>query len=467
MKLFDYQEAFIENIRNAFRRNKRVVGCAITGFGKTVVACEIAIRAASLGRRVVLLVHRDEILKQFFKTFRRLGITPSIISREFHQWGQIVIAMVETFSNRVRNGRIDPDDIGLLINDEAHYGSYPKVLNKVDCHILGLTATPKMVGTQGELKDYYDDIVLGPSVRDLINLGRLVEGVTYSISHDFSHVKKQGKEYQDNALLEEFKKAKLYDGAVQKYMEICPDRKAICYCVNIKHGLDTAVQFRDAGVKKVYCIDSKDSFQLINGNFNPCDRRTLFRNFEQDDHAVLVNVGIATTGYDCPDVSCIIENFATMSITKHHQTIGRGARSHPGKKNFIIIDMGRNYLRHKYYGEHVDWAYIFRNPGEHEKRAKTEKRRDVRECNECGMVIKMQTKVCPYCGEIYSDKEIENAILQGATLKEIKNYRLQNLPVNLRKDVHRMTYPELVEFGRHMGYKPSWANIIYNKRRRR
>lgn len=467
MKLFEYQEDWIQKISQSFRRrNKRVIGQIATASGKTVMASEIAVRSSRTGRNVCILVHRREILNQFFRTLRRFNVTPGLIAQGHkpQRGHQIYIAMVETLSRRIAKGILDDLDIHFFIMDEAHWGSYPKVLDQIDCHVLGLTATPKSSGAKGELNEYYDDIVTGPSVKDLITLKRLCPGTTFSIKHDFSKVRKKRGEFEELSLIQEFKSAQLYSGAVEKYMSICPDRKAICYCVNIQHGIDTAMQFIDHG-KKTYCVDSKNAFSLVNGEMRETNRDHVFKSFEEDKDSVLVNVGIATTGYDCPDVSCIIENFATMSITKHHQVIGRGARSHESKDDFIIIDMGRNYLRHKMFGEHIDWEEIFRRPKDLEEKKET--RRDVRECNTCGMVIKMRSKVCPYCGEIYSDEDIREKLLEEGTAEEIRQYKLQNLPVYLRKDISKMSYPELVQYARLMGMSPKWPRILYAKRKQR
>lgn len=466
MKLFEFQEDWIQNISKAFRRkNKRLIAQAQCGFGKTVTACEIAIRSTRTNRNVCILVHRVEILNQFYRTFRRFGVTPGIISQGHNTRGghQIYIGMVETLNRRIAKGILDDLDIHFFIMDEAHWGAYPKILNQIDCHVLGLTATPKSSHMQKELNEMYDDIVVGPSVQDLITLKRLIPARTFSIKHDFSKVKKKGKEFEELSLIREFKEARLYGGAVEKYMDICPDRKAICYCVNIQHGIDTAMQFIEHG-KKTYCIDSKGAFSLQNGEMRETNRENVFTSFEKDKDSVLVNVGIATTGYDCPDVSCIIENFATMSITKHHQVIGRGARAHESKEDFIIIDMGRNYVRHKFFGEDIDWGEIFRQPNDQKE---VSKRKDVRECDTCGMVIKMRTKVCPYCGEIYTNEDIREKIMAEGTAEEIRQYKLQQLPVYLRKDVSKMSYSEMVQYARLMGMSPRWPNIVYAHRKKK
>jgi superfamily II DNA or RNA helicase len=186
----------------------------------------------------------------------------------------------------------------------------------------------------------------------------------------------------------------------------------------------------------------------------------MYREGELD---IICNVGIATTGTDLPDTRCIIQNFATTSLVKHVQTLGRGARASEGKDNFVVIDMGRNYIRHGEFGEDIDWAHIFNNPSEAtKKREKKEKR----ECGECGAVIRFHLQTCPYCGDFISKKEIEDKLLAGATTEEVRAYRIKHLSPHLRRPLNQLNDADLREYGRQMGYKPNWYWTIRNKLKR-
>lgn len=436
---------------------------------------EICLRANKKGKVPCILVHREEILRSTFKTLMKFGIQPELIvpGRIPHSGRPVYLGMVETFNRRMAKGILDRCHIDFFQMDEAHWGSYPKIIDQLNQKILGWTATPKSSGTGPELREQYGGIVTGIKLSELIEMNRLCPGYTYSIKHDFSKVKKKGKDYDDNSLLAEFKKAKLYDGAVKKYFELCPDTKAIFYNVNIQHSLDVMQQLRERGVKNLYHVDGQDSFKLYdNGMILAIDREQLFREFDEHKHAVMCNVGVATTGTDIPSVRTIVENFATMSITKAWQVRGRGGRTlneqqtslHGPKSHFNIIDMGRNWLRHGRYGQDIDWEEIFNNPSKADAKNKPNKR-DQRECEECTMVIPMRCKCCPYCDALYSDAEIDKFLLDGATLEEIKQHKIDTLPVHLRKDWRHMDLTELLQYGRHMGYRPTWARTVWSKKK--
>ena len=52
----------------------------------------------------------------------------------------------------------------------------------------------------------------------------------------------------------------------------------------------------------------------------------------------MVNCGILTTGFDCPDIEFVMINRATTSVALWLQMIGRAARTTETKKTFEIYD---------------------------------------------------------------------------------------------------------------------------------
>lgn len=462
MKLFDYQLEFKSAIQKAFRKEKRIVGQLPTGAGKTIVMADIICSAISKNKRPCIVVHREEIFQQTFKALRSFGVTPGIIAagHKISHGHSCYLGMVETVCRRMNKGMICSLGIDFWLMDEVHWGSYWKLIENIDTYILGLTATPKSSGAKGELNEQFGDIVCGIPVKELIQIGRLVPAKTYSIQHDFSKVKKRGRDFDESALLREFKKAKLWDGAVKEYLRLTPGQKALCYSVNVEQSKAVCEQFKEAGYKAVH----------VDGTTNSDERDAMFKMHKAGDVDILCNVGIATTGYDDPSIEVIIENYATMQLTKEVQVRGRGARCYPGKKRFTIIDMGRNYIRHgKFYdekleGDDIDWKEIFHNPS---KAITKDKKKTQRECDECGAVIKMKLQSCPYCGDFISQKEVENIMIKEGLAEEVKQYRLQTLPVTLRRHPRDMNFKELKEFAHHMGYHYKWVykmKQVYNIR---
>ena len=456
-ELFQFQLEFKNNIRRSFKNNKRVIACGHPGFGKTITFCDIARDAIAKGNVICIAAHRIEIFTQTFNQLRSFGIVPSIIVPGKHPMpgAQVYLAMVETFCRRMDKGLVEKLNINFFILDEAHLGNYAKLINELDDeYILGFTGSPKAAG-KVELKDLYDNIVCGIGVEELIALGRLVPARTFSINHDFSKVKKKGKDFDDAALMQEFKKPKLYEGAVNMYLKHAKGLKALCYCVNVEHSNATVLQFREHGIKAAH----------VDGTTDSETRDRLFEWLRDGRLDVLSNVGIATVGTDIPSVQCIIKNYATLSLVKDVQISGRGARAHDDKKDFIIIDMGRNYQRFGLFGEHIDWKRIFLNPSEAFK--KEAKVKSKRECDQCAFVMNFSMMECPNCGHKTSKEKLEKMMVVGMSADEVKEYRMNHLPVHIRIDVNRMSYQDLKDYAHFVGYSPRWVGVMMNLRNQR
>ena len=262
----------------------------------------------------------------------------------------------------------------------------------------------------------------------------------------------KGGDFSEKTLWDEFKQPTLFDGAVENYKEYAAGKKTICYNVNVEHSIAVTERFKEEGFSAMH-VDAATSKN---------DRASIFEQFQNGSLQILCNVGIATTGFDEPKVECIIENRATTQLTLHVQMTGRGGRINEGKDHFVVIDMGRNYMRHGLYGEDIDWKGIFHNPKE-DKEKKEVERKNLRECKGCAAIIKSDMEKCPYCGCAYTEKEREQHFLDSADVKEIREYKLNHLPADLRKKPGSMNLTELKRYATHMGYNPRWVWVQHNK----
>ena len=75
------------------------------------------------------------------------------------------VAMVETLNNRLKDGKLDISDIGLVIIDEAHYNSFTKLFKFFEkAFILGVTATPLSSNIELPMTDNYNELIVGESI---------------------------------------------------------------------------------------------------------------------------------------------------------------------------------------------------------------------------------------------------------------------------------------------------------------
>jgi superfamily II DNA or RNA helicase len=156
-----YQNEIIKNVCKSwiqgYLRPCIVLPC---GGGKTVIAAELAKHITDMGRRVLFVVHRKELCEQTERTFRRYGVDMTLC----------VVGMVKSLMNK----KIAPPE--LIIMDENHHvyaESYLKTLERFStAYVVGLTATPVRLGNKG-LGKINDTLVIGPSVKELIEMGYL------------------------------------------------------------------------------------------------------------------------------------------------------------------------------------------------------------------------------------------------------------------------------------------------------
>ena len=57
----------------------------------------------------------------------------------------------------------------------------------------------------------------------------------------------------------------------------------------------------------------------------------------------MVNVGVLTTGFDFPNLDCIILSRPTKSLALYYQMVGRGVRPAPNKEKCDVFDLCGNW----------------------------------------------------------------------------------------------------------------------------
>ena len=105
---------------------------------------------------------------------------------------------------------------------------------------------------------------------------------------------------------------------------------------------------------------------------------------------------VATKGFDEPSLERAILMYATTSVTKYFQTVGRVCRCSPGKTEAEVWDYGGNAERFSEDGyeinEAVDWVAKFNNPKKPGNGVAP-----VKLCEACDALVPASAMVCPYC----------------------------------------------------------------------
>lgn len=362
-KLYGFQALALEKIFDRIRKFPDKYNLCFqlpTGGGKTVIFSEIAKRyIQETGKKVLILTHRVELLAQTSRQLDDVGVKNKIIVSKVKTLPDeneysCFVAMVETLNNRLRDEKMEFDNLGLVIVDEAHYNSFRKLFKWFEEQIiLGVTATPLSSNVNLPLHENYTELIIGDSISSLIEQGFLSKATTYS--YDVSlHSLKIGINGDYTVTSSE----KLYGNFfMQEKLLYAYEQKALgTKTLIFNNGINTSKQVHQMFTEAGYDIKHLDN------THNEQERREILDWFKHTPGAILSSVSILTTGFDEPTVETIILNRATKSLTLYHQMIGRGSRVIPGKTEFTVIDLGNNARRFGLWESYIDWQDIFRNP---------------------------------------------------------------------------------------------------------
>ena len=362
-KLYDYQHGAIDKIFDRINDSPESFNLLYqlpTGGGKTVIFSEIARRyIQKTSHKVLILTHRIELCKQTSNMLTEFEVKNKIIDSSVKEitngdTNTCYVAMVETLNNRIKESKVEIDDIGLVIVDEAHYNSFRKLFkNFENCFILGVTATPLSSNINLPMREIYDDLIVGEKIPSLIEKGFLAEATTYSYNVNLTSLKVGiNGDYTVKSSEELYAKDIMHSKLLKAYEQESLGNKTLIF----NNGINTSRQvyqiFKQAGYKTRY-IDNTNTKE---------ERKDILDWFKNTPDAILTSVGILTTGFDEPSIKTIIINRATKSLALYFQMIGRGSRVQGDKITFSVLDLGNNVNRFGLWTSDVDWHLIFKNP---------------------------------------------------------------------------------------------------------
>jgi superfamily II DNA or RNA helicase len=444
MDLRPYQEELIDGLKDRFRKShKRVIMQSVTGSGKTVTFVEMAKRTLqrSPESAIVIFTDRLELQEQALKTFKSVGVPCYLLSAgskmtEFASG--VTLCMVETFARR----KIDISKVKLVIIDECHKGNFRKIIPKFESvHIIGATATPLSSKKDNPLKNDYQEIVTGLGVKELIDTGYLSSPTHYHlIPKKIALLKEQAGEFTDESQMQVFENAELYADLLREFKRFS-HTKTIVFCNNQSTTRIICKQFKDAGYRA--------DFVISGGQEGDTERADVFAKFKTGEIQILVNCGIATTGYDEPSIETVVIYRATKSLPLWLQMCGRGSRVTETKKHFNILDFGGNILRHNFWDSPIDWRHLFLHPPK-----KKDGVAPIKECPECNALNPVNSPRCICCNHVFEPTKKEVKIVEGQLIEAQRKSSL------VGRRIGDLTVYELAELGRLKRYKLGFISRV-------
>ncbi|MEY8688404.1 MAG: DEAD/DEAH box helicase [Leptothrix sp. (in: b-proteobacteria)] len=475
ISLRDYQQVAVDEVRAAFAAKRWPVLFVLpTGGGKTYTFSYIASSAAKLGRHVVIIVHRKELLKQASDSLRNLGITHGLISPQFTPQPHhlVQVASVDTLIQRLKTRTMRAD---LVIFDEAHHvvdgNKWARVYQLLGSPpMLGVTATPVRTDGKGlglEFGGLFKSMVLGPTVAELIKRKMLLDPITYTSLEvpDLSGLKTNSSgDYNANDLADRVDKPVITGSAVAHYSEICPGARAIVFCSSVAHAQHVTAEFNAAGYR----------FAVLVGEPAMADseRTAVNAKLRTGELQGACTVDLVSEGYDLPDLQCCIMLRPTQSEGLFLQQVGRVMRPSPGKTECWLLDHVGNVgamrdgafaRKHGLPGEVRDWTL------EGKKKKKGKKKDDdgppLKQCPSCYRVHE-PAPICPHCGHEYVTHGRELEQVDGQIVKVTPEMAAQIAAAKKAEVKKAKTLEDLKRIERERGYKPGWAEATHTAKAR-
>lgn len=427
-----------------------------TGGGKTATFSFVAQSASLRGNRVVILVHRQELLLQASQALTKFGVAHGLIAA-----GQPIIdALVQVASVQTIVRRLDsipaPD---LVIVDEAHHAaakSYRAILSKFPrARILGVTATP-VRGDGSGFGDIFQTMIEGPTIAQLIAQGFLVAPTVFAppVGVDLTGVHKRGGDYDKGELNKRIDRPAITGSAVEHYNRLAPGEPAIAFCVSIDNAEHVAAGFRAAGYKAV----------RVDGKMDDQARRAAIAGLGDGSIDILTSADLIGEGVDVPRCSVAILLRPTYSTALYLQQVGRALRPHPGKTRALILDHVGNTMRHGFPDDDRTWTLA----GDRDRRAHAEDEIKVRvaQCPACYFVYEYGPPKCPKCSHETPARPRSIAEIKGE-LAELDRQKVAEARARKGERAGATTLEDLIALGKKRGYANAerWAQHVYNGRK--
>ncbi len=391
LKLRPYQEEAINSVYQHLA-TKETSPCIVlpTGSGKSLVMAwmlkEWKERYPPF--RACVLAHRKELVQQ--NSAELAGIWPlgdigvfaaSLRRRDYD--AAILFASIDTIYDKF-NG-LAPFDV--LIVDEAHripargegkYRQFIKGCKKINpnLRVVGLTATPYRMGC-GPIchRDHIlNEVVYEANVADLIAEGYLsrLRSKVSEFAPDLEKIERNhGGDYKVQSMHEAT--APVVQEAVHEAASIImaeQRRAAIFFCVDVEHCHTVSLELRKYGINA----------PAVTGKTPIRERGRYAKGFIEGRYNALCNVNVFTEGFNAKRVDCVVLLRPTLSMGLYSQMVGRGLRTHPGKKDCLVLD----------------YAHCIQEHGPIDCLDAGEVKLQL--CADCGDTFSRAIRVCPNCG---------------------------------------------------------------------
>lgn len=396
---------------------RNVLAVLPTGGGKSVVVSDIVLDKHRAGKTQCVIAHRTELVGQMTMHIARRGIEHRIIGpknlvaeirneqrREFgrsfeNPSAKCTVAGIDTLNSRVDELKAWGAQVEDWTIDEAHHVLRENKWGRgtllfPNAYGLGVTATPQRadgMGLGSHADGLFDVMTVGPSMRELIDMGGLCDYQIVVPESDFavdeSAFGKDGDLSPAKGRLAS-KESHIVGDIVDSYIKWAYGKRGITFATDVETANEIAAKFNAAGIPAA-AVSAKTPSNV---------RAEYIRRFRDGRLWQLVNVDLFGEGFDVPAVEVVSMGRPTASLAVYLQQFGRALRLLDGKAYGLVIDHVSNYKRHGLPDRGRNWSLDRR-----EKRGKQDEdpeEIELTRCRTCSKPYERSRPACPHCGAV-------------------------------------------------------------------
>lgn len=354
--LRDYQAKAVDSCLSWMMKHPGVEEAPIieipTGGGKSLVIAGLVEKVFTDYRehhpRVLVLVPSKELMEQNYDELvdhinprLTVGKYSASVGRKDSHTDVIVATIGSIYRDAAELGTIRfvvIDECHLVKPDAKDAGRYRQLISDLSeiCafRVCGMTATPfrgNGVWLHAGEDPLFTDIAHRTTIGELINRGFLAPlcPPKYAVQTkvDTSNVKTTGGDFNIGELDEAVKKA--LDLIVDEACFLAKDRqKWIAFLPKVSSAEEFSRLLRVKGITAA----------VVTGETDKALREDLIARFKAGEIRCLVSVLALTTGFNVPDIDCVIWARPTQSPVLYVQGAGRGTRTAEGKTDCLWLD---------------------------------------------------------------------------------------------------------------------------------
>lgn len=327
--------------------------------GKSLIISKIA---HEINRPTLVLQPSKEILEQNYAKAISFGSKPTIYSASCGI--KELSAMTYATLKSIKKDVVRLKDIGIdtLLIDECHSGYSPEegsefmdFMNEFpEAKVLGFTATPCRLRTYSSMlegnysklnmltKDehnFFKKIVHVIQIQELTSQGFWcpLKYERWSFDESALMLNSTGAEYTNESIKESIVRNGLNNSIYKRLLQLMNERKAILVCMDSIESCNRISEFMNARMGAITGV--------VTSLTTKKKREQIISDFKEGKLKVVFNYSTLATGFDFPELDCVMFGRPTFSYSTYYQILGRAVRIHPDKKEALIVDCCDNMRR--------------------------------------------------------------------------------------------------------------------------